>query len=53
MKDRLVRISFATTEELQKKVKEHAESRGLSMSSYLRSLIINDLEKFQERAKKA
>ncbi len=52
-KDKLIRMSFAATPELQQKIREHATSKGLSMSSYMRSVVISDMEKSKERANKA
>lgn len=40
-----VRMSFVLDEKLKNQVQAHAKNQGMSFSSYMRNLLIRDLEK--------
>lgn len=52
LSEETTRMSFVLPKDLKKEIENHAKSKGLSVSSYLRMIAINDLEKTAQKENK-
>lgn len=46
-KNEMTRVSFVVSQDLKNKIQNYAKSRGMSFSSYARSILIKDMENFE------